>query len=194
MSYTGTILEGGYRFPYSKNFSGNIYYDYFLYQDKSLLQQAALKGQAGINTTWNNKIVNVNGGADIKISSGEVDFGLTGGLDKLLLFKEAIPGAVLAINPSAYIYTGTHNYFQNVKKSGFLGLPTNSSSFQQAKQFAILSYEFSMPVVIVIGKFNAYISPAYVIPQNLVTVSGRPDLSEKGSNMFYFSAGLGLRL
>src|ERR1700704_3962619 len=29
--YTGTILEAGYKFPYSKNFSGNIYYDHFLY-------------------------------------------------------------------------------------------------------------------------------------------------------------------
>src|SRR5215212_2226371 len=25
ISYTGTILEAGYRFPYSRNFSGNIY-------------------------------------------------------------------------------------------------------------------------------------------------------------------------
>src|SRR5437868_5538250 len=64
LNYTGTILEGGYRFPYSKNFSGNIYYDHFLYQDKSILVQSALKGQAGINTAYNNKIVNVNIGGD----------------------------------------------------------------------------------------------------------------------------------
>ena len=50
LKYTATILEAGYKFPYSRNFSGNVYYNHFLYQDKSVLQQAALKGQLGINT------------------------------------------------------------------------------------------------------------------------------------------------
>ena len=195
LNYTGTILEGGYHFPYSKNFSGNIYYDHFLYQDKSVLVQSALKGQAGVNTIYNNKIVNVNVGGDVKFSNGQTDFGLTAGLDKLFLFRNIIDNAVLAVNPSAYIYSGTHNYFKNVKKNN--GLPllaNNSSSIEQAKQFTILSYEVSAPVVLVKGKFNAYISPAYVLPQNLVTVSGRPDLSERGSDLFYFSAGVGVRL
>ena len=195
LNYTGTILEGGYRFPYSKKFSGNIYYDHFLYQDKSVLVQSALKGQAGINTTYNNKVVNVNVGGDVKFSNGQTDFGLSAGLDKLFLFRNIFDKAVLAINPSAYIYSGTHNYFRNVKKSNGLPLlPSSSSSVEQAKQFAILSYEVSMPVVLVRGKFNAYISPAYVIPQNLVTVVSRPDLSERGNNLFYLAAGIGVRL
>jgi hypothetical protein len=199
LKYTGTILEAGYRFPYSKNFSGNIYYNYFLYQDKSVLQQAALKGQAGINTAWNNKVVNVNVGGDVKFSNGQTDLGITAGLDRLFIFRDIIPDAAVALNPSTYIYSGTHNYFQNVKNSrgqglgGLLG--TNSSStLEQAKQFDILAYELSMPIVLVKGKFNAYVSPAYVIPQSLVTVSSRPDLSERGSDLFYFSAGVGVRL
>ena len=202
LNYTGTILEGGYRFPYSKNFSGNIYYDHFLYQDKSVLVQSALKGQAGINTTYNNEIVNVNAGGDVKFSNSQTDFGLTAGLDKLFLIKNVIENAVIAFNPSAYVYSGTHNYFQNVKNNrgqslgGLLGTNSsnNSTSLQQAKQFEILAYEVSMPMVLVIGKFNAYVSPAYVLPQNLVTVNGRPDLSEKGQNLFYFSAGVGVKL
>ena len=198
LSYTGTILEAGYRFPYSKNFSGNIYYNHFLYKDKSVLQQAALKGQAGINTTYNNKVVNVNLGGDVKFSNGQTDFGLTAGLDRLFLFTGIIDNAVLALNPSAYVYSGTHNYFQNVKKNNGQGigslLGSNSSSLQQAKQFEILAYELSVPVVLVKGKFNAYVSPAYVMPQNLVITTGRPDLSERGGNLFYFSAGIGVRL
>ncbi len=198
LSYTGTIIEGGYRFPYSKNFSGNVYYNHFLYQDKSLLEQAALKGQAGINTTYNNNVVNVNAGGDVKFSQGETDFGLTIGMDKLFVFQNVFQNAVLAFNPSATAYSGTHNYFKNVKKNNGQGLGNilnpNSSSLQQAKQFEILSYEISAPIVLVKGKFNAYISPAYVMPQNLVKVSGRPDLSERGENLFYVSAGLGIRL
>ncbi|MDQ6756199.1 MAG: hypothetical protein M3004_04605 [Bacteroidota bacterium] len=200
LNYTGTILEGGYRFPYSKNFSGNIYYDHFLYQGKSVLVQSALKGQAGINTAYNNKIINVNVGGDVKFSNSQTDFGLSAGLDKLFIVKDVIENAVVAINPSAYVYSGTHNYFQNVKNNrgqtlgGLLGGSTNSPSLQQAKQFEILAYEVSAPIVFVKGKFNVYVSPAYIMPKNLVTVSGRTDLSERGSNMFYISAGVGIKL
>jgi hypothetical protein len=67
--YAGTVVEGGYRFPQSRNFSGNMYYTHFLYDDNSQLVQSALKGQAGINLTWNNKILNINGGADAKFSN-----------------------------------------------------------------------------------------------------------------------------
>ena len=198
LNYAGTILEGGYRFPYSKNFSGNIYYNHFLYQDKTVLQQAALTGQAGINTAWNNKVANVNVGGDVKFSNSETDFGLTAGIDRLFMFTDIIDNAVVALNPSAYIYSGTHNYFKNVKNNRGQGLGSllgnNSTSTEQAKQFEILAYELSVPVVLVKGKFNAYVSPAYVMPQNLVTTSGRPDLSERGNNLFYFSAGVGVRL
>lgn len=201
LNYTGTFLEGGYRFPYSKNFSGNIFYQHFLYQDKSVLVQSALKGQAGINTTYNNKIVNVNVGGDVKFSNSQTDFGFTAGLDKLFLIKDIIENAVVGINPSAYIYSGTHNYFQNVKNNKgqslanlLGGYTTSPTSIQQAKQFEILAYEISAPIVLLKGKFNAYVSPAYVMPKNLVTVAGRPDLSERGSNMFYFSAGVGVKL
>jgi hypothetical protein len=199
LTYTGTILEGGYKFPTTKNFSGNIYYNHFLYKDKSVLQQAALKGQAGINTVWNNKVANVNVGGDVKFSNSETDFGLTTGFDHLFLFTDVIDNAVLALNPSAYIYSGTHNYYSNVKNNRGQGLGSllgsgSNKTLEQAKQFQILAYELSVPVVLVKGKFNAYVSPAYVMPQNLVTVQGRPDLSERGNNMLYVAAGIGVRL
>jgi hypothetical protein len=202
LNYTGTILEAGYKFPYSRNFSGNIYYNHFLYKDQSVLQQAALKGQLGINTAYNNKVANVNVGGDVKFSNGQTDLGLTLGLDRLFLFTDIIENAVLAVNPSAYLYSGTHNYFQNVKNSRGQGLGSllgngnsgSSSPISAAKRFDILAYELSAPVVLVKGKFNAYVSPAYVMPQNLVTVASRPDLSERGSNLFYLSAGVGVRL
>jgi hypothetical protein len=60
---------------------------------------------------------------------------------------------------------------------------------ENVKNFNILSYEFSMPVIFAKGKFQALAIPAYVLPQNLVTVPGRPDLSERGKNMFYVTLG-----
>jgi hypothetical protein len=47
-----------------------------------------------------------------------------------------------------------------------------------------------VPVVYVKGKWMALVTPSYILPQNLITVAGRPDLSEKGQNMFYATVGL----
>ncbi|MEK7198757.1 MAG: hypothetical protein AAB212_02400, partial [Bacteroidota bacterium] len=101
----------------------------------------------------------------------------------------------IAINPSVYAYAGTQKFTNTYfEKRGILGFPVTRQTTEQVTQFNVLSYELSLPVVFVSGKFNASITPSYVIPQNLVTVSGRPDLSERGKEMFYVTFGLGVKL
>ena len=198
-NYSGTVLEGGYKFPESRNFSGNIFYTHFLYNQDAEIVQAALKGQTGINLTYNNKIVNVTAGGDAKFSD-RTDFGLTGGLDHLFIY--VIPGTKLALaaTPSAYVYAGSQNFTQTYYKQRNVpilpGLPAGQQQAvtQEVKNFNVLAYEFSLPVVFVAGKFNATLTGSYVMLQNLVKVANRPDLTESGKNMFYVSAGLGVRL
>lgn len=195
-SYTGTVVEGGYKFPESRNFSGNLFYSQFLYKDNSQVVQSALKSQAGINLVYNNKIVNVTGGADAKFSN-RTDFGVTGGLDHLFIYL--IPGTknAIAVNPSAYVYAGTQNFTQTYyKKNQFIGIPTgqNQQVTENVYRFNILSYEMSMPVVFVAGKFNASVTGSYVMPKSLIAVANRPDLTERGKDMFYVTAGVGVRL
>jgi hypothetical protein len=60
---------------------------------------------------------------------------------------------------------------------------------EDVKRFNILSYEFSMPVIFGKDKFQLLLTPAYVIPQNLISVQGRPELSEMGKEMFYATIG-----
>ena len=203
--YTGSVIEAGYKFPTARNFSGNIAYSHFLYKETSQLVQSSVKSQAEINLAYNNKIVNVNAGADAKFSDN-TDFGLTAGLDRLFIY--VIPGSsnAIAINPSFYTYAGsqsfTQSYYEKKKKVNILGLPigngngngNNQLVTEEVKRFTVLAHEFSLPVVFVAGKFNASFTGSYVMPQNLVTVANRPDLTENGRNMFYFTAGLGLRL
>ena len=195
-SYTGTIVEGGYKFPETRNFSGNMFYSQFLYKDNSQIVQSALKSQAGINLVYNNKIVNVTGGADAKFSK-RTDFGLTGGVDHLFIY--VIPGTknAIAANPSAYVYAGTQNFTQTYyKKNQIIGIPTGQNQLvtENVNHFNILSYELSMPVVFVAGKLNASITGSYVMPKSLIAVANRPDLTERGKDMFYVTAGLGVRL
>lgn len=193
-TYTGTTVEAGYRFPQSDHFNGNIFYTQFLYKDQSTLVQSALKSQTGINLAYTNKIVNLNGGLDLKFSN-KTDIGATFGLDHLFIFNKGMKNAAIAIDPSVYAYAGTQQFSNTyLEKRNFLGFPITQQTTEDVTQFNILSYELSMPVVFVLGKFNASITPAYVLPQSLVTVAGRPDLSERGQNMFYVTLSAGIRL
>lgn len=54
---------------------------------------------------------------------------------------------------------------------------------------AFLAMDFTLPIVYVAGKFNAYITPSYVMPYNLISVAG-----ERVDNRFYFTTGVGVRL
>ena len=76
------------------------------------------------------------------------------------------------------------------KQSSFIFFPgANEIITEEVKRFKVLSYEFSMPVVLGINKLQLIAIPAYVSPQNLVSVPGRLDLSERGKNMFYVTVG-----
>ncbi len=187
-TYTGTTIEAGYRFPDAKHFTGNIFYTQFLYKDKSELVQSALKSQAGFNAAYTNKFVNINAGADLKFSD-KVDIGATAGFDHLFIVKLGNKKA-LAFNPSAYLYAGTQQFSNTYRKntSGLLGLPsTGQTVTEEVTAFNVLAYEFSSPIVFVAGKFNASVTPSYVIPQQLIQ-------GENGKQLFYVSMGIGVRL
>jgi hypothetical protein len=188
--YAGTIATAGYQFSSNDKVSGNIYFVKPFYQSNSHLVESALKEQFGFTVSALNKILNVTGGSDVKFSS-DVDFGLTGGLDHV--FRHQFGDAsVLVVDPAAYVYAGTQQFSKSYlqKEGSFLIFPgTDQLVTQSSRRFTILSYEFSVPVIFVIGKLTLLATPAYVIPQNLVTVPNRPDLSERGKGMFYATVG-----
>lgn len=195
--YTGASVEMGYRFPESKKFSGNVFVSRFLYKDQSVLVQSALKYQTGINTSLQNKIINVNLGADLKFSN-RTDVGATAGLDHLFIIrlKEGEPKA-FAINPTITAYGGTQRFTETYQKrqtAGIPGLPIGgnpqtTTETRDVNTFSILAYEYTMPLVLVWGKFNAAVIPSYVLPQNILTTNG-----EYGRNRFYVTASVGVRL
>lgn len=186
--YTGTVLTGGFTFRDAK-WAGNIYAVKPLYKDNSELVQSALKVQAATTFTRLTKILNITAGADIKYSD-KIDYGLTAGADHLFRF-EAGDQLVFVINPSAVLNAGTQQFTgTSYKRSGFLLFPgIQQQVTEEVQKFNILSYEFSMPIIAAKNKFMLILNPAYVIPQNLIQVAGRPDLSERGKEMFYITAG-----
>jgi len=191
--YAGTVATAGYRFTDDK-FSGNISFVKPFYESGTQLVQSALKAQFSTLFTWSNKVININAGGDVKFSD-KVDLGASGGIDHI--FRKEFPDrSVLVLDPSLYVHAGTQQFTKTYyKQSSFLFFPgVEQTVTENVRKFNILSYEFSMPVVFAKGKFQLIAIPAYVIPQNLITVQDRPDLSERGREMFYATVGVKLSL
>jgi len=188
--YAGTITMAGYQFNSKNKWLGNIYLVKPFYRESSELVQSALKAQTAMTLTWLNKYLNITGGADAKFSD-KTDYGVTAGIDHIFRYQ-LNDKTVLVIDPSAYINAGTQQFNKSYLKrtSGFLFFPGNEQVVtESAQKFNMLSYEFSAPIIFATGKLQLLFTPAYVIPQNLLIIEGRPDLSEKGENMFYATMG-----
>ena len=191
--YAGTVATAGLQFG-EKNWFGNLSFVKPFYKTNSQLVQSALKGQALMSVAWINKYLNVTGGGDVKFSD-KIDYGLTAGLDHI--FRHQLnDNSVFVADPSAYVFAGTQQFTKSYyKKSNFLIFPAVEESLsEEVKSFNVLSYEFSLPLIFSRGKFQLLFTPAYVIPQNLITVPDRPDLSERGEKMFYATIGMKLTL
>lgn len=190
MEYAGTIATLGYLHVTDKWIT-NFYVLKPFYKESSQLVQSALKAQGAASFSYLNKLVNITVGGDIKFSD-KLDFGATAGLDRIIR-KQIDENSVLVIDPSFYTYAGTQNftntYYKN--KTGFLLFPGNTEQVtENVKKFNILAYEFSVPVIYARGKWMAMVTPSYVMPQNLIAIPDRPDLSERGKNMLYATAGI----
>lgn len=188
LDYAGAVATVGYRYTSdSKKFGSHIYFVKPFYKPNSQLVQSALKAQAAFTLTWYNKVLNFTGGADVKFSN-RTDFGTTSGVDHIIK-SQLDKKTVLVFDPSFYMNAGsqrfTESYYQNTGIPGINQLVTKSTD-----RFSILSYEASMPIVLGLGKLQLLAIPAYVFPQNLISVPGRPDLSERGENLFYATLGV----
>ena len=188
--YAGTITTIGYQHTSDKLIS-NIYVLKPFYKQSSQLVQSALKAQSGISFAFLNKALNLTAGADAKLSD-KTDIGATGGVDHIFKITNA-DNSAFVIDPSFYAYAGTQQFTNTYykKKSSFLLFPVNDQQVTESvNKFNILAYEASVPVVFVKGNMLVSLTPSYIMPQNLITVPNRPDLSERGKDMFYTTIGV----
>jgi len=188
--YAGTVATAGYLLiSDDKKWFNNFYIVKPFYEKNSQLVQSNLKLQGAFSVTNLNKLINMTGGADVKLSD-KVDFGITAGIDHIFR-KQFADNSVLVVDPSAFLFAGTQQFAHSYsKRNNPLILPgTGQTVSEDVKSFNILSYEFSMPVIFGKDKFQLLLTPAYVIPQNLISVQGRPELSEMGKEMFYATIG-----
>lgn len=190
MEYAGTVTSLGYLHSTDKWIT-NLYVLKPFYKQSSQLVQSALKAQTGASFSRLTRVINFTLGGDMKLSD-KIDFGATAGLDHLIR-RELRNQSVLVIDPSIFAYAGTQNFTNTYykKRPGNILFPgTTEQINERVTKLNVLAYEFSVPVVYAKGKWMGLFTPSYILPQNLVTVAGRPDLSERGENMFYATLGL----
>ena len=187
MQYAGSVASLGYLNVTDKLIS-NLYLLKPFYKESSELVQSALKGQAGASFTALNKALNFTVGADVKYSD-QFDFGAMAGIDHIFRFENN-DNSLFVLDPSFTVNAGTQNFSKTYKrKTGGL-LPREQEVTESYQKFNLLSFEASMPLIFSKNKFQIIATPAYVLPQNLVKIADRPDLSEIGENMFYTTLAL----
>ena len=188
--YTATIAEAGYKFGQNKKkgLAGSVYADKFFYANNQLVRSSQ-QGQAGFALSWLNKIADINAGSSV-VFSDNPDFFASLGFDHP--FRKEKGKNIFVIVPTITANAGsqnfTHTYF--VKRNVLLLPAADEQLTKTSKNFKLLSYEASVPIVFVRNKMTVTFTPGYVLPQSVIKVAGRPDLSETASNLFYANLGV----
>jgi len=190
--YAATLVEGGYNFNNKKNtWAGNLSASRYFYQADVSLVQSAVKEVVSGSLTNMNKVINTTVGANVKWS-GNTDIGIQAGLDHIIKFQHIFTKDkdVIVLDPTINVFAGTQNFTKTYyQKKDFLLFPVAEEQLTtNSRQFNLLSYELSLPIVYGYKKLNLIFTPAYVLPQHLLTIPDQPALSERGSNLFYLTA------
>jgi hypothetical protein len=188
--YAGTVATIGYQHLTEKWLSSISLVKPF-YQQSSQLVQSALKAQTSASISYLNNFLNLTVGGDVKFSD-KIDFGTTAGVDHIFRIQNG-DNSVFVFDPSFYTYAGTQQFSKTYtkKKKGNLLFPgTEQQVTERVQEFNILAYEASLPIIFAKGNMQVLATPSYIIPQNLLVVKGRPDLTEKGENTFYTTLGI----
>lgn len=182
--YAATLLEAGYNFKNKQgNWAGTLSAARYFYQTNTGLVESAIKEVASASITNLNKVLDVTVGVDTKFSN-EADPGAQAGLDHIIKFIHLFNQKdVLVLDPSAYVYAGTQSFTQTYyQEQHFLIFPTGEQAItQNSRKFGVLAYEASLPIVYAYKKLNLILSPAYILPENVIA-------PESANNLFYITA------
>jgi hypothetical protein len=188
--YAGTVATMGF-LKSSEKWVRHFYVLKPFYETGSTLVQSALKAQSGATVTRLGKGVNLTAGADVKWSN-HLDIGATAGVDHIFRIENK-DKSVWVIDPSVTAFAGTQQFsrtYTKQKSRGLLLPPSEQRVTETGNRFNMLAYEFSVPLIYAKGHWQVLATPAYILPQNLLKVEGRPDLSETGRNLFYATLAL----
>lgn len=187
INYAASTAGAGFRKYKAQGIGYSISVDKFFYKERSSIVQSSFDGQASAMLSWVDTAFNVHLGATSTFAEN-TDINAKATLERTIQWKT---GKVnFRATPGFTANAGTQNFMRSYIKntSGFPFPGTSEQVIESSRRFTLLSYEIAAPVVISYKKLIFSFTPAYVLPQNLVKVENRPDLSERGKNLFYVVA------
>lgn len=191
VKYAATVAGAGYNFGKPKGISGTLYADKFFYAYQALVQSSQ-QGQAGFRLAHRNKILDINLAAST-IFSDRSDYFASAGVDHIFIYRRN--KSVFVFIPTFTANAGTQNFTNSYYKTRYVnGIPVGQEQVTEtSKKFQLLSFDASLPIAYAYKKLILSFTPGYVIPQNIIKVNGRPDLSENASDLFYANVGIAFR-
>jgi hypothetical protein len=183
LTYAGTITEAGYKFGQKvKGFGGSVYGNKFFYNNTSQLPQSALKEQLGINLSYLDKYVNFTASGSVAFSNTTDGFASLG-INHI--FKKVKGKNIYLATPTFIANAGTQNFNSAFYQSGPIPIVPPQQVIASSRRFTVLDYELSVPLIYARNHFFFIATPSYILPVNIITVAGHPELSEKASDLFY---------
>ncbi|MEP6746080.1 MAG: hypothetical protein ABJB86_00055 [Bacteroidota bacterium] len=200
-------ISAGYDFDFG-NFDGEISANKSFYNSHSTNVKSQVTGS-----------ISASGGYDFTYIKPTVDAGINFGTKSDYLLSFGLEHTFyklhdkLQFTPSFLANGSTQNYYGSYynkrkvggkrKKAGITYDVT--ATVEDASQFKMLDYEFSLPIIYVVKRFSFILTPVYVLPVNpaLVTVELKPEAGgstitrtsfETISNTFYCSFGVSYKL
>ncbi len=161
----------GYDVDFTDRFSGSFYADKSFYNQTSTAIESAVKGYIGGSLSYDLNFFQVNGGADIMIST-QADFALNFGLVHAFKFDDGenkfrITPSVLTNMSTLHFYEGYTDRKVGKKNRQLPNLvSTTSTTTVLNNNFTLMDYEFSVPISYETKKISLFFTPTFAIPQN----------------------------
>jgi hypothetical protein len=192
-AYAGTVATAGY-LHMSKKWMTSLYLSKPFYTPSAQLVQSAIEAQGGGSLSFQNPVVNVTAGGDVKWSN-RFDGGASAGIDHAFKKRLRDSQTVIVVNPSLFAYGGTRHFTRTEyqQQPAVLLFPgTTQKQTRSESRFAILAYELSIPLILAHGNWMLMVTPTYVMPRHMQRNDEGPE--EYGDNHVYVTAGLKYRL
>lgn len=190
-AYAGTITSIGFQHV-TDHWITSINVLKPFYKESTTLPSSVLKLQTSSSITWLNKFLNLTAGVEGRLSE-RMDIGITAGIDRSFTIKGS-NNFLLLIDPSVYAYAGTRQFSKSYtkRKSGLIpGIGGQQERVtENFNELVLLSYECSLPLILVKDKIMVMVTPSFVIPQNLVNRVDNSSMNEIGENLFYTTIGI----
>jgi hypothetical protein len=187
-----TTIDAGYDYGIGDQITGELSATKYFYSSSSTSVQSQTKFSFDGSIIYDPGFLAFSGGLSV-LTSSETDFTTNFSIAHNFTFGE--DSSLWTISPTIGSNQGTQKSYAAYKKKRRLqgGGAGSAIDVQNSNNFALLDYEFSLPISYDAKKWGISLTPTYALPQHPVTLTGplgNVIATENLSNVFYVELGV----